>query len=235
MKSIYDKDKFRLSQDELRGEYIFSTEDRNFIYSSRNLHYLKQVSNDEFVIIDHLPAVNEYAFYYFKHDKNNELIYSKRFTEFDNPDDIIIKDTFILENKKTNVPNVYNCSTKNHFAMEGFKAIKTDIVDNNNVPYIMGIKTITEGETTDKLTMLINPDSLEADGFYSELQDRYIKIKENDGTTFDKDYNVRLVETLVEEVYPYLTILDKRRSIEKDEKSKVIKKVLISKLNDKSE
>ena len=67
------------------------------------------------------------------------------------------------------------------------------------------------------------------------LQDRYIKIKENDGTTFDKDYNVRLVETLVEEVYPYLTILDKRRSIEKDEKSKVIKKVLISKLNDKSE
>lgn len=235
MKSIYDKDKFRLSQDELSGEYIFSTEDRNFIYSSRNLHYLKQVSNDEFVIINHLPAVNEYAFYYFKHDKNNELIYSKRFTEFDNPDDIIIKDTFILENKKTNVTNVYNRSTKNHFAMEGFKAIKTDIVDDNNVPYIMGIKTITEGETTDKLTMLINPDSLEADGFYSELQDRYIKIKENDGTTFDKDYNVRLVETLVEEVYPYLTILDKRRSIEKDEKSKVIKKVLISKLNDKSE
>lgn len=231
MKTMYDKDNFRLSQDELSGEYIFSTEDRNFIYSSRNLHYLKQVSNDEFIIIDHLPAVNEYVFYYFKHDKNNELIYSKRFTEFDNPDDIIIKDTFILENKKTNVTNIYNCSTKNHFAMEGFKAIKTDIVDDNNVPYIMGIKTITEGETTDKLTMLINPDSLEADGFYSQLQDRYIKIKENDGITFDKDYNVRLVETLVEEVYPYLTILDKRRSIEDMEKSKAIKKVLVSKLN----
>lgn len=79
--------------------------------------------------------------------------------------------------------------------------------------------------------MLINPDSLEVDGFYSNLQDRYIKIKENDGTTFDKDYNVRLVETLVEEVYPYLTILDKRRSIEDMEKSKAIKKVLVSKLN----
>lgn len=235
MKSMYDKDNFRLSQDELSGEYIFSTEDRNFIYSSRNLHYLKQVSNDEFVIIDHLPAVNEYVFYYFKHDKTNELIYSKRFTEFDNPDDIIIKDTFILENKKTNVTNIYNCSTKNHFAMEDFKAIKTDIVDDNNVPYIMGTKIVAERETTDKLTMLINPDSLEIDGFYSELQDRYIKIKENDGTTFDKNYNVRLVETLVEEVCPYLKAIDKRRSIEDMEKSEVIKKVLVSKLNAKSE
>lgn len=235
---IYISDKYKIKD---KSEYDLSIielydKDNNLVCRFGFPEYLRQLSDNRFVSISLGHEFYFSVFDYFKEGK--KTIYAQNFTELDLPN-MIIGDTFILENipndldKHDQTTTLYNCKSGKYFSDSNLKVVKTTL--DNNEEFLLGTKTITEGNVADKLTMLINPDSLEADGFYSELQDRYIKIKENDGTTFDKDYNVRLVETLVEEVYPYLTILDKRRSIEKDEKSKVIKKVLISKLNDKSE
>ena len=229
---IHISDKYKIKDISEHNIIRLYDKDDNKVLDFLCLKYLRQLSDNRFVSISAGPEWHFEVFDYYK--TGNNIIYKQDFTELDLPN-IIIRDTFILENipynsdKHDQTTTLYNCKSGKYFRDSNLKVVKTTL--DNNEELLLGTKTITEGETTDKLTMLINPDSLEADGFYSQLQDRYIKIKENDGITFDKDYNVRLVETLVEEVYPYLTILDKRRSIEDMEKSKAIKKVLVSKLN----
>lgn len=237
---IHISDDYKIKDDGDRIIPIMELYDKNdnLVCGFVALEYLKQLSDNRFVYISLGHAFDFAVFDYFKEgNKTIKTIYKQDFTELDLPN-MIIGDTFILENtpytkknwdKHDQTTTLYNCKSGKYSSDSNLKVVKTTL--DNNEEYFLGIKTVREGSVTDELTMLISPDSLEADGFYSKLQDRYIKIKENDGTTFDKDYNVRLVETLVEEVYPYLTISDKRRSIEDMEKSKAIKKVLVSKLN----
>lgn len=238
---IHISDDYKIKDDDDRIFPIMKLydKDNNLVCRFGFPKYLRQISDNRFVSIS---VGHEFCFAVFDYFKEgNKTIYEQDFTELDLPN-MIIGDTFILENTPHTIKNcdkhdqtttLYNCKSGKYFEDDNLKVVKTTL--DNNEEYFLGIKTVREGGVTDELTMLINPDSLEADGFYSKLQDRYIKIKENDGITFDKDYNVRLVETLVEEVYPYLAILDKRKSIEKEEQAKTIKKILINKLKERTE
>lgn len=149
--------------------------------------------------------------------KNNPI---KKFNE----------DISVLENFSNGDTVLYNAGTDKIFSEKNLEVLEL-IESEGGKQYLYARKTVSCGSTTDELSMLMNVDNFEIDGFYSSLQDRYIKIHENDGVTIDKDYSVRLVETELEEVDSYLELLEARRVALEKENVKTIKKVLVSKLN----
>lgn len=149
--------------------------------------------------------------------KNNPI---KKFNE----------DISVLENFCNGDTVLYNAGTDKIFSEKNLEVLEL-IESEGGKQYLYARKTVSCGSTTDELSMLMNVDNFEIDGFYSSLQDRYIKIHENDGVTIDKDYSVRLVETELEEVDSYLELLEARRVALEKENVKTIKKVLVSKLN----
>ncbi len=149
--------------------------------------------------------------------KNNPI---KRFSD----------DISVFEDLSNGDTVLYNEATSKIFSEKNLEVLEL-IENEEEKQYLYARKTVSCGSTTDELSMLIDVDNFETDGFYSSLQDRYIKIHENDGVTIDKDYSVRLVETELEEVDSYLEFLEARRVALEKENAKTIKKVLVSKLN----
>lgn len=85
-------------------------------------------------------------------------------------------------------------------------------------------------EVEDRLFMLINSETLETTGFYSELQDRFVCIKKN-ACIRDGSFMNRFFETIQEEVYPFLESCANKRNQEEVEKQKEIRRILIEKIN----
>lgn len=86
-------------------------------------------------------------------------------------------------------------------------------------------------EVEDRLFMLINSETLETTGFYSELQDRFVCIKEKNACIRDGSFMNRFFETIQEEVYPFLEFCANKRNQEEVEKQKEIRRILIEKIN----
>lgn len=86
-------------------------------------------------------------------------------------------------------------------------------------------------EVEDCLFMLINSETLETIGFYSELQDRFVCIKEKNACIWDGSFMNRFFETIQEEVYPFLESCANKRNQKEVEKQKEIRRILIEKIN----
>ena len=78
--------------------------------------------------------------------------------------------------------------------------------------------------------MLINSETLETTGFYSNLQEKFISIKVKDTYTQDNDFMNRFFKTVQEEVYPFLESYANSYEQKTSKRLKRIKKVLIEKI-----
>ena len=86
-------------------------------------------------------------------------------------------------------------------------------------PYLKAIINI---ENADTLTLLINSNTLEFNGFYSNLQDRYIAIKRNKDNNFIDDYN----QTLEKEILTYIRILKQQEIFYQEQSNQKAEQIL---------
>ena len=185
--------------------------------------FLKQIKENELISISY---DKEKEIYEFNHLKDDIIIFHKLFTEFDKMK--VNDNIFVLENKNENFTIVYNSDDSNYFGLEDFTVVDNNIIkDKNEESYLLGTLKVNCNETLDEVMFLLNLKTMQTNGFYSKLQDRYIKVKTNDGTAIDKIYEVLLIETIVDDIYRYVETLDKERSQKEKEKFKVIMKTLL--------
>lgn len=211
MQCIYDTEMFKLKRN---GEVsIFCDKDDRVIYMGASICYFKKVGDSSFIIIFYSKARNVYTFEKVRiTDSSFEEEYKCDFTEFDSIDDITIDNTFILENENNNSTTLYNVANDVLMGQEDFKVGKENFIeDENGKKYLLGVEKVSLDDITDELSMLIDLDTLETQGFYSSLQNRYIPIRKNDNTTIAKSYVARYADTEVLEVLPYMVSEKERR------------------------
>ena len=160
------------------GAVWLTTADGYYVTHFGNLFFLKQINDNEFVKIDKISRGYWFSHISYAYGKKEE-IYGPRCFAINKGDNVSSgDDVFILQNGEYENTYIYNCSTRKEFQAPKFIARKSDIVDDNNTPYIIGMKKEIVDEVEDRLFMLINSETLETTGFYSELQDRFVCIKE---------------------------------------------------------
>ena len=157
-----------------------------------------QINKYEFLVV----LKEENGSFKFKHLRYN--IYLKDFVSLfekeceENADNLIIRDNVVII-YNNGVTTIYNYKENKNFSFEDMEVLDCeDFADNKYLSANIKIGNI------ERLLMYIDADSLEFGEFYSVLQDRYIKVIENEKL----DFKQRLGVTLEKEVYKYVEYIE---------------------------
>lgn len=196
----YDEKKYNYKIETIAVK-VFEKETGNTIFCILSPTFIKQIKDNEFIV--HYPDSLESDVFHLKHleyqetTKNLKVIYQKEYQPKRSAGRIKeIDDLFFLESWLETT--LYNAKTKKELTLEDSK-IKEQLEENGEISLIGTVKI----EEKDVLKMIIDQETLEFDGFYSRLQDRYIPIKKQ-SNNFLENYN----DTVEEEIIKYLELLE---------------------------
>lgn len=180
---------------------------------------IKQIKEDEFIVIYPKEMENYFLFQHIKYDnstKKTNIIFEK---EFKSKSSIIgsvmeLEEIFIIETWLETT--IYNSKTKRTLTLEDSEITK--LTNEYQTTHLKGRINIDE---KDILTMYIDKNTLEFDGFYSQEQERMIPIiKES------QDFSMNYSITLEKEIIKYLELLELYQEEYQKERDKKAEQVL---------
>ena len=210
MKSKYENDCLMMIDEEMysvklaRGEqncmYILDKGSQKCIMGLfSDLQVLFQISEKEFLVsFKQINGKNKLQ--HLEYDEENLMLSARYELVYDDSNDnnfLISKNVIVVrDNEKT---TLYNYKKRKSFSFEDLQIIGIRQKISNT--YLVGNIKIGNVE---KIIMYIDNDSLEFGEFYSTLQDRYIKVIEDEGL----DFRNRLGITLEQEIYKYVHYIE---------------------------
>lgn len=168
--------------------------------------FIKEIRPDEFIIVYPSSIKIGYEFI-LQHQKQDKIIYQKKYIAKSKFGEITqIDDIYLLEGFFETI--LYNTITNKEVILENTKV--TEVMEKElTEKYLQGkMDIVTTFKEQDNLFMYINTDTLEFNGFYSELQDRFIPIIINKDKTFKENLTI----TINEEVIKYIKLLENHES-----------------------
>lgn len=191
--------------------------------------FIKEIRPDEFIVVYPFSEKSDYQFI-LTHIKNNKVVYEKQYTSKSIIGEITeINNIYIMEGFLETT--LYNTINNKSLTLED-----TEITEIKNKElkstYLQGDMDVDiDLDKKDHLTMYINTSTLEFDGFYSELQDRFISIIKNKTNTFKDNLNI----TIEQEVLKYIEILEEYENLYHHQRIKKATQILSKKLNQKKQ
>lgn len=230
---ILNEDKFfhqNYKEDKEEGVIILNKKNHQIIFKVENPEIIKQINDNEFIIISQGKDIanRKFIFKHIHYNKENNIIntlYEKEYEaknyrgSFDILDNTIVMNSFL----KT---TIYNAKTRKSLTLKYLDrvSIKQDEYCNK---YLQGkIEIENEDELKDYLTIAIDINTLEFNGFYSQQQDRFISIIEKDKNDFMTNFNI----TIKKEVLKYLDLLSIQKEIYQEESNRKAEEIVRKKL-----
>lgn len=185
---------------------------------------VKQVSDNEFITVDKSPKEEDYMFVfrhiqYEEESMTSEIIYEKEYKSKSIVGKIrLVDDIAIMESYLET--SLYNYKTRKSLTLESSTILKDENEEKPELqfpylkyPFLIGRVNIEE---KDLLTMYIDKETLEFDGFYSRVQDRIIPVNQDNSHRFEENYK----DTMQIEVIKYLRLLEEIKNYYEDKYNK---------------
>ncbi len=211
----YEDEKYTYMDDEKRRLYLIDKKTGTIIFEGECPSLIRQIKDHEFIIIDVKTANPEESYpqrnYFFKHLQYNEenqttqVIYEHKYQ----PQNYLgtiknIEDIYIIGSLLETT--LYNVNTKKELTLEN--ATITEEKDEDGHIHLVAtieIENRLELSNIDILTLIVEKDTLEFDGFYSRLQQRYIPLIQK-----NNDFKLNYKQTVSAAVLYYLYQLEQQ-------------------------
>ncbi len=195
----YDDAKYNHTEDNQGFLYLKDIITGTTIFKGKYPSLIKQINKNEFIINDRETTNRSCLFkhlLYNEEKQNIEVIFKHKYEGKNYLGTInILDDIYIMESLLETA--LYNANTKKELTLRN-TTITLENDEEGKIDLIATIKIKKDSEE-DVLTAIIDKDTLEFDGFYSRLQQRYIPlIQENN------DFKLNYVQTVNQEVLYYL-------------------------------
>lgn len=238
----YDKNKYSYEiVDKTIGDFrLFEKNMNQTIFYSSYITMLEQINTNEFVVIypEDGKLDSEVIFEHFCYNEQNKktkTIFKQKYNAKStiNPSEQIrkVNDVYVLDGFLDTT--IYNPKTRKNLSLEKLEIFNESYTDNQQKHYLIGNITIEVDNDyyfKDNLTMYININTLEFNGFCSRIQgERFIPIIKNTNKDFITNYN----DTVEEEVVKYLELLEEQEEHYQEQSLKKAKQILIKKLTSK--
>lgn len=199
--------------------HIKEKKTNNTIFSILSPILIDQITENEFITAAYKNKIpdNNFVFQHLYYDNNTNHIKQLFVTSYQSPSQKIttINHLYLLNEYTKTI--IYNPIQKKSLILETTNI--TEFPLQETTPYLKAIINI---ENADTLTLLINSNTLEFNGFYSNLQDRYIAIKRNKDNNFIDDYN----QTLEKEILTYIRILKQQEIFYQEQSNQKAEQIL---------
>lgn len=227
---IYNDKKYSYEILENGHVKLFDKQTNNPIFNVYSPIFIKEIKTDEFIVVYPASDKTDYQFIlqHIKYDNLPKILYQQQYTSKKSIGEISSKkDVYIMEGFLETT--LYNTTTNKSITLEN-----TEITEIKNKElkdtYLQGNMDIdVDLDEKDHLTMYIDLSILEFNGFYSELQDRFIPIIPKENHCFLENFNI----TLQKEVLKYIEILEEYEKSYHKKTSKKASQILSKKLTHK--
>ena len=213
----FDKRKYKLNALGIGTKYGITNKYGIDIHEGEGLKFVRETDNGDVVILEESPIYKDQLYFVcIGYDNDKEKVKFKRhFTPYINSktsEDKYYKNIFLTDHifiiPEEGKTTVYNSDNNKVAVLNKFIA---KIEDDK----IVCRSKITRGNYEDNLTMILNPKTLEAPSFYSELQDDNIPImskeeaaRRESNDKFETTFSYRLALTYYDNAVKYVEYLD---------------------------